>query len=631
MRLKQPRSRKKKSSNRIGTPFLVLVCLVALGFFVQWLSLEGDGILILLRDTQSQRGKPSTGQAIDICARFVPSSTSVLSSSAITTPSTSSVWKELKHQILNASYLPLEHAPNVAFRGWIDTLFHFYSAERLRRSISNPASTNAGRHILKILSDYPATKEPLRVLVMGGSVTAGHGCDVNPLGLSGGPKKNVAFKDCAWAARLEYLMNHVFFGGERAVQVSNVAVGGSSSEIGAMVLKYQLLPKGMERPHIVLLAYSANDSQEEDTDTLFYQHMQDVVQAAHTLRQCDDDLPLVVMVDDFYGYRPHVMMKHTARVYSISSWYQIMSVNYANVVRHAVYGNYVNSSVPDPLMGSTYGIHLGMGFHIGMAWTVLFNFLNAVVEACSDGDDGLETSSAPSTTQWIKTSWTNKTSTEELNSKYFGRLKPGATLKSIVSEWKDRVDVKEKNCQMNEHINSTSHVPVCSYAWMVFRQTGIIRPQHINKVLRTVLKSNDGWVAKGKPIQHPRTGWYAQKANATFSMQLHNISVETNFLTFLTMKSYGPTFVGTKLAVVARVAHDGDLNNINPNDSAKSHDEQETSYEISGYHETKTSVHFPHQLQLPGGGAKVGDTIFVEAKLVGGSHFKIAGMAFCTY
>jgi hypothetical protein len=210
-----------KSSNRIVTPFLVLVCLVALGFFVQWLSLEGDGILILLRDTQSQRGKPSTGQAIDICARFVPSSTSVLSSSAITTPSTSSVWKELKHQILNASYLPLEHAPNVAFRGWIDTLFHFYSAERLRRSISNPASTNAGRHILKILSDYPATKEPLRVLVMGGSVTAGHGCDVNPLGLSGGPKKNVAFKDCAWAARLEYLMNHVFFGGERAVQVSN--------------------------------------------------------------------------------------------------------------------------------------------------------------------------------------------------------------------------------------------------------------------------------------------------------------------------------------------------------------------------------------------------------------------------
>jgi hypothetical protein len=436
-------------------------------------------------------------------------------------------------------------------------------------------------------------------------------------------------------------MNHVFFGGERAVQVSNLAVGGSSSEIGAMQLEYQLFPKGMEIPHIVLLAYSANDSSEKDTDTLFYKHMQDVVQAAHNLRHCDDDLPLVVMVDDFYGSRPHLMMEHTARVYSISSWYQIMSVNYANVVRHAVYGNYVNSSVPDPLMGSTYNVHLGMGFHTGMAWTILFNFLNAIVQACSDGDDGLETSLAPSMTQWINTSWTNKTNTEELSSskkqqgnpssKYIGRLRPDATPNSIVFEWKDRVAVKEKNCQMNNRINSTSHVPVCSYAWMVNRQTDIMTPQHVNNVLRTVLKSNDGWVAKGRPIQQPRTGWYAEKANATFSMQLHNVSVETNFLTFLTMKSYGPTFVGTKLAVVARVAHVGDHNNSNPNNTAKNHDEQETSYEISGYHETKTSVHFPHKLQLPGGGAKVGDTIFVEVKLIGGSTFKIAGMAFCTY
>jgi hypothetical protein len=539
------------------------------------------------------------------------------------------VWKELKHQILNASYLPLKNAPKVAFHGWIDTLFHFYTVERLRRSISNPASTSAVRHILKILSDYPATKEPLRVLVMGGSVTFGQGCDKIPVDLPGGTIIKRPFRACTWADRLEYLMNHVFFGGERAVQVSNLAVGGSSSEIGAMVLEYQLLPKGMQIPHIVLLAYSANDSQQTDKDTLFYQHMQDVVQAAHNLRQCDDNLPLVVMVDDFYGLHPPVMMEHTARFYSISSWYQIMSVNYANVVRHAVYGNYVNYSVPDPLMGSKYDLHLGMGFHIGMAWTVLFNFLNAVVEACSDGDDGLENSLAPSTsTEELSSS---KKQQGNPSSKYIGRLKPDATLDSIAFEWKDRVAVKEKNCQKNERINSTSHVPVCSYAWMVNRQTDITSPPHVNNLLLTVLKSNDGWVAKGSPSEHPRTGWYAEKANATFSLQLHNVSVETNFMTLLTMKSYGPTFFGTKLDVVARVAHVGDHNNSNPNDTAKSHDEQETSYEISGYHKTRTSVHLPHKFRLPGGGAKVGDTIFVEAKLAAGSNFKIAGMAFCTY
>jgi hypothetical protein len=160
--------------------------------------------------------EPSTTQASEICSRFVPST----STKGITTPPTaSSLWRELKHQILNASYFPLEMAPNVAFRGWIDSLFHFYTAERLRRSISNPASTSAVRHILKILSDYPTTKEPLRVLVMGGSVTSGNGCSANPLGLKSG------FLECAWSSRLEHLLNHVFFGGERVFQFFNAAVG----------------------------------------------------------------------------------------------------------------------------------------------------------------------------------------------------------------------------------------------------------------------------------------------------------------------------------------------------------------------------------------------------------------------
>jgi hypothetical protein len=192
-----------------------------------------------------------------------------------------------------------------------------------------------------------------------------------------------------------------------------------------------------------------------------------------------------------------------------------------------------------------------MGFHIGMAWTVLFNFLNAAVEACSDGDDGLESSLALSTTEWI-TSWTDNASTEELSStakqgtpsKYIPRLKPKSTPASIVFEWKDHVAVEEKNCQTDERINATSHVPACSYAWMVNQLTDISRPVHINNVLRAVLTSNDGWVAKGKPIQQPRTGWYAEKENATFSLKIHNVSVETNFLTLLTMKSYGPTWFG---------------------------------------------------------------------------------------
>jgi hypothetical protein len=404
------------------------------------------------------------------------------------------------------------------------------------------------------------------------------------------------------------------------------------------MLEYELLPKGMGIPHIVLLAYSANDAAATSKDTLFYKHMQDLVQAAHSLRRCDNDLPLVVMVDDFYGRpqaksRPQVnsQMKQTGFVYSIASWYKMMSVNYANVVRHAVFANYVNKSVTDPLMGSGYDIHLGMGFHIGMAWTVLFNFLNAAVEACSDGEDGLESSFALSTTKWVTDSLANKVSAETHQgtpSKYIGRLQPDTTPDSAVLEWKDRVAIEEKHCQKNG-IASYVAVPKCAYAWMFNRQAGIATPNDVSRALRPVLTSNDGWKAEGRPkaiSQSARTGWCAQKEKATFSLKIHNVSVETNFLTLVIMKSYGPTFVGTKLVVVARVAHVGNHNNSN---TANSHDEQ-ASYEISGYHETKTSVHFPHKVQLPGGGAKVGDTIFVEGKLAEGSTFKIAGMAFCT-
>lgn len=52
---------------------------------------------------------------------------------------------------------------------------------------------------------------------------------------------------------------------------------------------------------------------------------------------------------------------------------------------------------------------------------------------------------------------------------------------------------------------------------------------------------------------------------------------------------------------------------------------------IDGYHDIKTSVHFPHKIQIADGGAKAGDSVILNAKLVGGQEFKIAGLAFCSF
>jgi len=80
------------------------------------------------------------------------------------------------------------------------------------------------------------------------------------------------------------------------------------------------------------------------------------------------------------------------------------------------------------------------------------------------------------------------------------------------------------------------------------------------------------------------------------------------------MKSYGENFVNATLKLTVRIEEESEMN-----------------YEISGHHETRTSIHIPHKFELPGGGAKSGDTIFVDAELISGRYFKINGMALCIY
>lgn len=118
----------------------------------------------------------------------------------------------------------------------------------------------------------------------------------------------------------------------------------------------------------------------------------------------------------------------------------------------------------------------------------------------------------------------------------------------------------------------------------------------------------------GFPVKQPRTGWYAKKEHAKFSLKLV-ATLETNFMTIMSMKSW-KTSKETELRVSVQITG---LN------------QGKKDYSISGYHEMQTSIHVPHKLELPEGGAKEGDTILVDAELFGGDYFKINGLAFCTY
>ena len=96
------------------------------------------------------------------------------------------------------------------------------------------------------------------------------------------------------------------------------------------------------------------------------------------------------------------------------------------------------------------------------------------------------------------------------------------------------------------------------------------------------------------------------------------------------MNSYSPKWKDSKLAVSTTVVNSTELSAIDTNRTKSVHWGGNATHYIDGYHDTKTSVHFPHKFPIEGG-AKAGDSIIVDVKLIGGQEFKIAGMALCAF
>jgi hypothetical protein len=557
-------------------------------------------------------------------------------------PSVSAVWHSIEKLILKASYFPESVASEPGFQNWVNNLFEFHNETRLRKTRINTANSNTVRKILEIIErrlkhlqenddveadgDDTMDAEPLRIVVLGGSITAGVNCDANPLGLN-------LKQDCTWPSRLEYMFNEGLFGGRKVVKITNMANGGSSTEIGALVMEYQLFPNKLI-PHIIIGTFAPNDFQQPDLENVFYEEVQGFLQLAKNVRPCDDNLPLVVIADHMYAAfnDPDKQHKLSGIYATLAAWYDVMAFNHANIARHQLIRNFENSSAIQQLMGSDFNLHMGAGFHIGMAWTALFNFLESFVDTCNDWSISTSTQMDNSNQSHVAT--VNARIDDVLKGpavKQISKLPKEAPLSSVVDRWRQRSEEAKSRCSAiaatssnGNRTKTTSASPdliVCSHAWMVGKGTGINTRQELWEYLKPVFNSSDGWEAAGLPVRNPRTGWYAQKANATFAMHFPIMEVPVHFLTIVSMKSYGPTWIGSKLKIKVTIDH--------PSNSTMLPDV--SNYEIDGFHEVRTSVHFPHKFELPGNGASVGDNVILEAELVGGSTFKINGIALCRF
>ena len=528
-------------------------------------------------------------------------------------------WNQHEAEIKEAALLRHEYLGdqnNTQLDGWIDKLFrNYYQSYQVRRSSVHPPSLNSTLKILDIISkrvNYILQKEKsdnqedsdehappqLHIAVTGGSVTQGVNCRTNHIGLELDYRK---LRECAWPARLQELFNRVLFHGRDVVKVTNLAVGGSSSEIGRVLLEYQLFPNNFEMPHIVVWAHAANDVQEKDKNKVYFESMPGYVNAAHNLRMCDDDLPLVVMNEEFFHF--YQTNELSGMIYKISSWFGLMGVSHRNVIGRIGFANSDKPEIIKEVYGGDINLHPGMGVHIGVAWTVFYNFISAFTDVCA----------------YTKLSSQSHSNKNDVTAKSIGPYEE--TTVPTAEAWKKHQNYIEEACSSSDN-NSPGSVPPCTYAFMVHPITPVSTAADVQRKMNEVMTYNVGWKAEGNPIKQPRAGWYAKEANATFSLTI-DVSMETKYVTIMSMKSYGDNFKDTKAEVTVQILQNGESKTVDKAAVAK--------YEIAGYHETKTSIHVPHKFKLPNDGAKKGDKLQVNLRLVSGSYFKIAGLAFCRF
>ena len=255
--------------------------------------------------------------------------------------------------------------------------------------------------------EIPAT---VKIAIFGGSVTEGVNC---------GTSVRMKQENCAWAMRLEYLVNRL--AGGVVIEVWNGAIGGTNTQVGAAILKFELPPENMRHPDIIINAYSVNDMHiltmneaKGQAITLrdhIFQIQQEFVRIALQYKPCQD-APLVIFLDDYLGNEQREIMSTVdvgQSMQLLASYYGIGTVSYANMVRDIVYKNTRETSFsPAGWYRNRRGmvsenmlreIHPGAEMHVTVALSMSYYFMVLASAYCSMERTDAATTSGTTTTQ----------------------------------------------------------------------------------------------------------------------------------------------------------------------------------------------------------------------------------------
>ena len=493
---------------------------------------------------------------------------------------------------------------------------------------------------------------PVNILVMGGSVAMGVLCKENPVTTEG--LGRYARRGCAWPMRLEMFVNNAL----RAdvIRVQTVTLGGTNSESGISIWKYGLQPDDYPHPDILVNSYSTNDVHVNSVQAAAARN-QTIHQAVFEMTQkfirtvlsSNCRPPLLLYFDDYIGNEQNEILETTKlsqTIHLLSQYYGTMSVSYANAVRDLVFrGTDEDFFSPHgwlegPEKKWTRQIHPGMSAHFAFAIVVAYNLLSATTSYCSLHSsqldvDGVQPKDFGSNGANWDYGYIGTNGLPRLRNGPVPRgprpkinalppsLDTDLTLETITQRWLDAASKQERTGGGNA--DCVVKRP-CVFSFVSGLEKDLNKPKFLMSKLKPYLTTNEGWDAID---DNGKNGFVPTKGTGSkFTLEVKKLSQPVNVLTFMVMTSYGAKWEGSRIRVTAFFRKK----------SSGEYEKLAGPMEISGEHNKQTSETYIHEMKVMGdeseGGAMavangVGGDLKVHVELVGGTTFKIMGIAFC--
>jgi len=417
-----------------------------------------------------------------------------------------------------------------------DIMFHRLLKEnQLSRSIKARAHPFVMERVFEVVLKRvhdPIRNPPLRIAVFGGSVVEGHRCRYNKIGMDTSIEYNQVL--CAWPTKLEALLNEILpvilLGEENTiassktvdrppvVEVKNLGWAGTDSSIGIPIVQYDLFGTNLSETDIFISAYGPNDMLSpvgQQRDSMFW-YMQQFHKVAKARRPCND-LPLLIQIADISeetmrwpGPADIVSrLRYSNEVLDTVNWQTgtsgILALSYPDVVREVLFHD-----IHDDTLTESTQVHPGLAFHSGVAWMIAYGLVDGILQSCDASS--LDDHDKP----------------EPRAGMLFPSLHHNLPAEDVPKQWINDTIVNKRRCELSQRNDAK-----CAFQIMLHRNGAEDGPQS-QRAVESIATHIDGWKA---PTDKP--GWTAIRRDATFTIQLENLTQPVNrFIVVVSGRTY---------------------------------------------------------------------------------------------